>query len=174
MQKKGSNRRTSQRLSKKPRIQVVDPGSSTDEDSSDEDDTPRKRKSKNGVNKKPKVTPPKAKPVKEEKENENDSDFKASASDSNSNAPSETNSTKSESKTVLPISRGIHRKFIPKTIYSEDYAVSFSIVIVFYFYFIYSILDWIICYIEKRCSGWGPFQTSLYLENRWESIVAEI
>lgn len=132
LQKKGSNRRTSQRLSKKPRIQVVDPGSST-EDTSDEEELPRKRKSKNGVNKKQQKTAVKENVVKEEKDN--DSDFKASASDSNSNAPSETKSTTSETKNVVPISRGIHRKFIPKTIYSEDYAVSFLLLVVIYLHF---------------------------------------
>lgn len=120
-QKKGSNRRTSQRLSKKPRVPVVVPGSTSDDSDSDsEEEAPRKRKAKNGLNNK------KLK-IEKEEEDEKESDFKAESSDSNSNAGSETKSTTSESKSgsVIPVSRGIHRKFIPKTIFSEDYAVSF-------------------------------------------------
>lgn len=68
----------------------------------------------------------------QEKEDK-DSDFKSNNSDSNSNAGSE--STKTETPKVISVSRGIHRKFIPKTIFSEDYAVSRNYWIFLLYYF---------------------------------------
>lgn len=119
-EKKSNNRRSSQRLSKKPRITVVEDESSSDESSEDE---PRRRKPKNGWNKKPKV----ANSTTNSTTNSNPNNT-SSNTNSNTTSPS-SDSAKPAQAVAVPVSRGIHRKFIPKTIYSEDYATGSFVIL---------------------------------------------
>lgn len=127
-EKKTNNRRSSQRLSKKPRIIVEEESSSeeeeeeSDEESSDEE--PKRKKSKNGWNK------------KQQKVNTTNSSVNSTANATNTttntnSAPSSesSDSSKPVPAVSVPVSRGIHRKFIPKTIYSEDYATGSFVIL---------------------------------------------
>ncbi|CAH1107223.1 unnamed protein product [Psylliodes chrysocephalus] len=123
-EEKTSNRRLSQRLSKKPRKTVVEIGSS-DEDSDSENE--RKRmKAKNGV----------AKKVKCKKEDDDDDFIEDEGEDEEAKQKFEKSSQNSVGKIIsttttatVPASRGIHRKFIPKTIFSEDYATGSFVIL---------------------------------------------
>ncbi|KAJ8922267.1 hypothetical protein NQ315_004205 [Exocentrus adspersus] len=115
-EKKTNNRRSSQRLSKKPRVAVVEDESTSEEalssdESSDEDR--KRRKPKNGMNKKQKGS------NNETTTNSTSNSSNANNTNSNTTSPSSDSGKPAQAQ---PISRGIHRKFIPKTIFSEDYA----------------------------------------------------
>ncbi|CAH1119572.1 unnamed protein product [Phaedon cochleariae] len=124
-----SSKRLSKRLSKKPRKTVVETTSSEEEasdaesPSDDSDDEPRKRKSNNGVNRK-KVVQKSSKKDKDE-EDEGTSDAKSSPKEKTNKTSNSDNKTTAS----VPISKGIHRKFIPKTIYSEDYATGSFVIL---------------------------------------------
>ncbi|XP_023015330.1 uncharacterized protein [Leptinotarsa decemlineata] len=110
-----SNRRSSRRLSKKPRITVAEPESTDEEDS---DSEPRKRKSsKNGVNK------------KKQKVAKKDEDCSSSDNSKTSTGKTSTNSESKVAISIVPTARGIHRKFMPKTIFSEDYSTGSFVIL---------------------------------------------
>ncbi|XP_028133892.1 uncharacterized protein LOC114329078 [Diabrotica virgifera virgifera] len=119
---KKNSRRSSQRLSKKPRMTVVEYGSSDDSDSE-----PARKKSKNGVTKKAKV----------QEEDEDDDDYSAEE-DEDEEIKEETekvknSGTKATSGTTgspVPAVRQMgNRKFIPKTLYSEDYTTGSFVIL---------------------------------------------
>ncbi|XP_072376460.1 uncharacterized protein [Diabrotica undecimpunctata] len=122
---KKNSRRSSQRLSKKPRMTVVEYGSS-DEDS---DSEPARKKSKNGVAKKAK---------KKAKDEEDDDDYSVDDDEDeeafkekpekveNSETKATSATTNSQIQAVRPIG---NRKFIPKTLYSEDYTTGSFVIL---------------------------------------------
>lgn len=118
-EKKSNNRRSSQRLSKKPRISIVEDESTSDSS----DDEPRRRKPKNGMNKKQKVTNTSANSTSNSNPNNTTSN-----TNSNTTSPS-SDSAKPVAAVAVHVSRGIHRKFIPKTIFSEDYATGSFVIL---------------------------------------------
>ncbi|XP_056631212.1 leiomodin-2-like [Diorhabda sublineata] len=120
---KKNNRRSSKRLSKKPRKTVVEYGSSEE----DSDSEPKKKKSKNGVSKKKVKQEDDEDHEEVEAENEDNEDSdKEKSEKSSQNSESKVASTTATSNSST---RGIHRKFIPKTIYSEEYATGSFVIL---------------------------------------------
>lgn len=133
--KKEDGRRKSARITRKPKRPVVDesgseseeeePDVSEEEDSSEDEEVAQKKRKANkkgaGGGK------GKASPKKQKVNNDNDL-----SNDSNSNMSKdqdkEGGSSDSDSSKNVP-SRGIHRKFIPKTIFSEDYATGSFVIL---------------------------------------------
>lgn len=135
----GNNRRKSARISRKPKRPVVDESASDEdeeepdiseeeEESSDEEASSKKRKAaanKKGGGGKGKTSPKKQK-VSNDDELSNDTNSNLSQ-EGKKEKEGESDSDSSRTNT-LP-SRGIHRKFIPKTIYSEDYATGSFVIL---------------------------------------------
>lgn len=155
-----SGRRKSGRISRKPKRTVVEESASEPEEpgdfeEDDEDDyfseeepSPKKRKSGGPGRKPTKTAKPKKKiKVTNESELSNDTNSNLSQEDKKDGA-----TDSDSSRTGKTVSRGVHRKFIPKTIFSDDYAVSSWLTglegdvqrggL---------IADRVFCYTEKRC-----------------------
>ncbi|KAL1517678.1 hypothetical protein ABEB36_001413 [Hypothenemus hampei] len=130
--KEQTSRRKSTRISRKPKKKVVEEsGSDFDEDdeyfSEEEDPTEKKRKSTgNKRGPKPKVYAKKQK-VSNDSDLSNDTNSNLSQDD-NKKDNAATDSDSSRTSTNVQ-SRGVHRKFIPKTIYSEDYATGSFVIL---------------------------------------------
>lgn len=134
--KEESGRRKSARISRKPKRPVVDesasdeddePDISDEEDSSDdeeEDLAPKKRKV---IKKSPAKNSPKKQKVSNDDELSNDTNSNISQEDKKDKDGGSSDSDSSRTNN-LP-SRGIHRKFIPKTIYSEDFATGSFVIL---------------------------------------------
>lgn len=87
---------------------------------SEEETSPKKRKSGGPGRKATKTAKPKKKiKVTNESDLSNDTSSNMSQEDKK-----ETATDSDSSRTGKTVSRGVHRKFIPKTIFSDDYAVS--------------------------------------------------
>ncbi|XP_060520458.1 VID27-like protein [Cylas formicarius] len=122
-----SGRRKSSRLTKKPKRAVVDESVSESEESeeisSDEEQNEKKRKVKKQI---------KASPKKQKVINESDQS-NDKTEDNNSKKESEIASTDSDSSrnatAVSNVGRAVPRKFVPKTIFSEDYATGSFVIL---------------------------------------------
>ncbi|CAG9863614.1 unnamed protein product [Phyllotreta striolata] len=131
VKKRSTSRRSSQRLSKKPRKKVVEVDTSDEEFEEDSDVELKRKKPKNGVAKKakPKQEEPEKSPDEEEEDAEAESEAKAEEKTEKQSPNSDEKAAPVSTATTVPASRTVNKKFVPKTIYSEEYATGSFVIL---------------------------------------------
>ncbi|XP_050311810.1 uncharacterized protein LOC126747308 isoform X4 [Anthonomus grandis grandis] len=127
-EEKKTARRKSGRVTRKPKRAKMDESGSEEADEDEEDEgrffeeEQAKKKKKPGPKKGARPTPKKQQKVLNESDLSNDGNSNVSQEERKGVSGNESDSSKTGGNNVNVQARGVHRKFIPKTIYSEDYA----------------------------------------------------